>query len=224
MAVLPNLPSVSSLLFSLSCPSSICSLSRQPYTCCMRSWRRSMVWPDTPCQSTTELPLQCWLRSSLRSPAVPAVSIICSLWSLHCRCSPSTSREQLRRLVSHTPERSTRSQLKFFLMKGQGDSPIFYLRIYVPSPTLSPPPLCREMCLRYAQLETKLGEVDRARAIYSHGSQLSDPRVGVVSFSLTPPLRHTTTFKFDAQICKILHLEVCISTEHQDILEGVAGV
>ena len=35
----------------------------------------------------------------------------------------------------------------------------------------------REMCLRYAEMETKLGEVDRARAIYAHGSQISDPRV-----------------------------------------------
>ena len=34
----------------------------------------------------------------------------------------------------------------------------------------------REMCLKYAQLETKLGEVDRARAVFSHGSQMSDPR------------------------------------------------
>ena len=33
------------------------------------------------------------------------------------------------------------------------------------------------MCLQYAQLETKLGELDRARGIYSHGSQFSDPRV-----------------------------------------------
>lgn len=33
------------------------------------------------------------------------------------------------------------------------------------------------MCLQYAQLETKLGEIDRARAVYSHGSQFSDPRV-----------------------------------------------
>ena len=35
---------------------------------------------------------------------------------------------------------------------------------------------CREMCLKYALLETKLGEVDRARAIFSHGSHMSDPR------------------------------------------------
>lgn len=35
----------------------------------------------------------------------------------------------------------------------------------------------REMSLNYAELETKLGEIDRARAIYSHGSQMSDPRV-----------------------------------------------
>ena len=35
----------------------------------------------------------------------------------------------------------------------------------------------REMCLRFAELERKLGEVDRARAIYSHCSQICDPRV-----------------------------------------------
>lgn len=29
-----------------------------------------------------------------------------------------------------------------------------------------------EMCLRFASLERKLGEIDRARAIYAHGSQL----------------------------------------------------
>ncbi|XP_015122343.1 pre-mRNA-splicing factor SYF1 [Diachasma alloeum] len=35
----------------------------------------------------------------------------------------------------------------------------------------------REMSLRFADMETKLGEVDRARAIYSHCSQICDPRV-----------------------------------------------
>eukprot|EP00967_Tisochrysis_lutea_P043426 scaffold52467_cov30-Tisochrysis_lutea.AAC.5 len=31
------------------------------------------------------------------------------------------------------------------------------------------------MCLRYANLERKLGEIDRARAIYAHGAQEVDP-------------------------------------------------
>lgn len=35
----------------------------------------------------------------------------------------------------------------------------------------------RDMCIRFAELERKLGEVDRARAIYAHCSQLCDPRV-----------------------------------------------
>ncbi|XP_062622386.1 pre-mRNA-splicing factor SYF1-like [Saccostrea cucullata] len=35
----------------------------------------------------------------------------------------------------------------------------------------------RGMCLRFADLERKLGEIDRARAVYSHASQISDPRV-----------------------------------------------
>lgn len=34
-----------------------------------------------------------------------------------------------------------------------------------------------EMCLRFAGLERKLGEIDRARAIYAHASQFCDPRV-----------------------------------------------
>lgn len=37
----------------------------------------------------------------------------------------------------------------------------------------------REICIRYADLETKLGEIDRARGIYSYGSQMCDPRLTV---------------------------------------------
>ncbi|KAL7287333.1 hypothetical protein TKK_0018456 [Trichogramma kaykai] len=35
----------------------------------------------------------------------------------------------------------------------------------------------REMCMRYADMETKLGEVYKARAIYFHCSQFSGPRM-----------------------------------------------
>lgn len=34
-----------------------------------------------------------------------------------------------------------------------------------------------EMCLRFASMERKLGEIDRARGIYAHASQFCDPRV-----------------------------------------------
>merc|ERR1719347_2284604 len=34
----------------------------------------------------------------------------------------------------------------------------------------------RDMCVRFAELETKLGEIDGARAIYSHASQMCAPR------------------------------------------------
>lgn len=34
---------------------------------------------------------------------------------------------------------------------------------------------CREVCRRYAALEQKLGEVDRARAIWIHGAAMADP-------------------------------------------------
>ena len=31
--------------------------------------------------------------------------------------------------------------------------------------------------MNYAQLEVKLGEIDRARGAFSYGSQMSDPRI-----------------------------------------------
>lgn len=40
-----------------------------------------------------------------------------------------------------------------------------------------PPKQTAEMCLRFAALERKLGEIDRARAVYAHASQFCDPRV-----------------------------------------------
>ena len=36
---------------------------------------------------------------------------------------------------------------------------------------------CSDMCVRFAELERKLGEIDRARALYMHASQIADPRV-----------------------------------------------
>ncbi len=33
----------------------------------------------------------------------------------------------------------------------------------------------KDMCLKYADMEKKLGEIDRARAIYVHGSQFCNP-------------------------------------------------
>ncbi|KAL9058076.1 MAG: hypothetical protein Q9162_001938 [Coniocarpon cinnabarinum] len=35
----------------------------------------------------------------------------------------------------------------------------------------------KEMCLKFAEMEKRLGEIDRARAIYQHASQFADPRV-----------------------------------------------
>ncbi|KAK9472283.1 uncharacterized protein V1510DRAFT_134652 [Dipodascopsis tothii] len=35
----------------------------------------------------------------------------------------------------------------------------------------------RDMCVAFANMERKLGEIDRARAIFGHGSQFADPRL-----------------------------------------------
>lgn len=49
-------------------------------------------------------------------------------------------------------------------------------QIYEKAIEALPDSQAREMCLRFADLERKLGEIDRARAIYAHCSQMCDPR------------------------------------------------
>lgn len=48
--------------------------------------------------------------------------------------------------------------------------------IYERAIEILPPKQTAEMCLRFAALERKLGEIDRARAVYAHASQFCDPR------------------------------------------------
>ncbi len=40
-----------------------------------------------------------------------------------------------------------------------------------------PDSAAKTMCLKFAEMERRLGEIDRARAIYGHASQFADPRV-----------------------------------------------
>ena len=47
--------------------------------------------------------------------------------------------------------------------------------IYESAINALPASLLSKMCLRYANLERKLGEIDRARAVYMHGAQEVDP-------------------------------------------------
>lgn len=50
-------------------------------------------------------------------------------------------------------------------------------QIYEKAIEVLPEENSRLMCVRFAEMETKLGEIDRARAIYAHCSQMSDPRI-----------------------------------------------
>lgn len=41
----------------------------------------------------------------------------------------------------------------------------------------------KDMCLKFAEMERRLGEIDRARAIYGHASQFCDPRISPAFWS-----------------------------------------
>lgn len=72
---------------------------------------------------------------------------------------------------------------------------------------------CKEMCLEYAEMERKLGEIDRARSIYGHASQFCDPSVrGLLDSSNI--LRQTLHFGKFGTILKFnmatkIHLKKC---------------
>jgi len=48
--------------------------------------------------------------------------------------------------------------------------------IYEKAIEVLPDKEAKDMCLRFADMERRVGEIDRARSIYAHGSQFADPR------------------------------------------------
>ncbi|KAG6176732.1 Pre-mRNA-splicing factor syf1 [Claviceps purpurea] len=96
--------------------------------------------------------------------------------------------EEERGLARHAMriyERATRAvadedradMFNFYITKSASNFGLSSTRpIYERAITALPDAEAKEMCLKFADMEKRLGEVDRARAIYGHASQFCDPR------------------------------------------------
>ncbi|KAK5657718.1 hypothetical protein OQA88_2790 [Cercophora sp. LCS_1] len=96
--------------------------------------------------------------------------------------------EEERGLARHAMriyERATRAvsdedradMFNFYITKSASNFGLPSTRpIYERAITALPDAEARDMCLKFADMEKRLGEIDRARAIYGHASQFCDPR------------------------------------------------
>lgn len=98
------------------------------------------------------------------------------------------SLEEERGLARHAMriyERATRAvsdedrfvMFEFYITKSATNFGLTSTRpIYERAVAALPDKEARDMCLKFAEMERRLGEIDRARAIYGHASQFCDPR------------------------------------------------
>lgn len=96
--------------------------------------------------------------------------------------------EEERGLARHAMriyERATRAvsdedrleMFNFYITKSASNFGLTSTRpIYERAIAALPDHEAKEMCLKFAEMERRLGEIDRARAIYGHASQFCDPR------------------------------------------------
>lgn len=97
--------------------------------------------------------------------------------------------EEERGLARHAMriyERATRAvadedrldMFNFYVTKSASNFGLTSTRpIYERAITALPDREAKDMCLKFAEMERRLGEIDRARAIYGHASQFCDPRL-----------------------------------------------
>lgn len=98
------------------------------------------------------------------------------------------SLEEERGLARHAMriyERATRAvsdedrfeMFNFYIAKSAANFGLTSTRpIYERAIAALPDKEARDMCLKFSEMERRLGEIDRARAIYGHASQFCDPR------------------------------------------------
>ncbi|KAJ5122309.1 hypothetical protein N7526_009246 [Penicillium atrosanguineum] len=103
--------------------------------------------------------------------------------------------EEERGLARHAMriyERATRSvsdedrfeMFEFYITKSASNFGLTSARpIYERAIAALPDQEAKEMCLKFAEMERRLGEIDRARAIYGHASQFCDPRTNAPFWS-----------------------------------------
>lgn len=69
------------------------------------------------------------------------------------------------------------SMFTFYITKSASNFGLTSTRpIYERAIAALPDAEAKEMCLKFAEMERRLGEIDRARSIYGHASQFADPR------------------------------------------------
>ncbi|KAJ5492281.1 RNA-processing protein HAT helix [Penicillium expansum] len=99
-------------------------------------------------------------------------------------CPPKEERG-LARHAMRIYERATRAvsdedrfeMFEFYITKSASNFGLTSTRpIYERAIAALPDQEAKEMCLKFAEMERRLGEIDRARAIYGHASQFCDPR------------------------------------------------
>ncbi|KAK9465452.1 hypothetical protein V1512DRAFT_277445 [Lipomyces arxii] len=75
-------------------------------------------------------------------------------------------------------EKDRADMYKFFIKKTASIYGLPATReIYEKAIELLPDRDCRELCIDFAEMESKLGDIDRARGVWVHGSQFADPRL-----------------------------------------------
>src|SRR5690606_10449834 len=83
--------------------------------------------------------------------------------------------ERATRAVS---DENRKEMFDFYITKSASNFGLTSTRpIYERAIEVLPDKEAKEMCLKFAEMEKRLGEIDRARAIYAHASQFADPRV-----------------------------------------------
>ncbi len=82
-----------------------------------------------------------------------------------------------QRATSAVSDEDRADMFNFYITKSASNFGLPSTRpIYEQAIAALPDSEARDMCLKFADMEKRLGEIDRARAIYGHASQFCDPR------------------------------------------------
>lgn len=83
----------------------------------------------------------------------------------------------LDRACKAVPNNEKCEMFKYYIKKVEDHLGVIKTReIYEKAINTLPDEDSKEMCLLYARMETKLGEIERARVLYAHCAQFCDPR------------------------------------------------
>jgi pre-mRNA-splicing factor SYF1 len=160
-------------------------------------------------------------------PIFRAYFLVCVFYSLEYLIFPRDLVRIYERATKAVSDEDRFEMFEFYITKSAGGFGITSTRpIYEKAIEVLLDKEAKEICLQFDDMERRVGEIDRSRAIYAHGSQFADPRTSPAYWDVwhnEDTFKVLSFFKCSSDGQQMLRIKLSVQAQYNTDVRYVAA-